>query len=684
MFRGRSRRPPESNRPKKRRLPGELTKREAWKKKVQERADASQKQQEHEESNISSIDAFQSLLGCLNKGHDKEVSSSDDDEVVKEANQQDNRFSKEEIPSESEITEELLISSAEEDDDDEEHSVKDPFVVHFENDYGEKFFNEIKKNPPTTSTDGTLKSLGDYFLKGRDSSLTPMTLDRNLKNLHIKSSLTTNFQAELKNVKEEKLCVDFLSLIGRYPDVLYLKRKYENGDAFRSAYCLHILNHLLKVRQRVLKNNAKFEKARLSKSKADIEIRDQRFTRPRVLILLPFRESARKVVQTLSTLLFGEKFKGQTIQMVRFMNEFSSNEEPRDPTGKKPAEFSQTFEGNIDDSFRIGLAVTKKSLKLYTDFYESDIIISSPLSLRMKVKGDNQDADYDFLSSIEIVILDQSDVFLMQNWEHVIEIMKLINLQPKESRGIDFSRVKMYSLDGLGDLYRQFIVLSATPFNEVISLFHRHSVNFEGRIVFSSDTPLSEASISRVYARCPQVFIRHECKSLMSCADDRFDFFTNHILPEILDEPHVMIYISSYFDFVRLRNYLKKEDVNFLGLCEYTKEGKIAQGRSQFFYGGGTVLYTERLHFYRRFQIKGVRRLIFYQLPSLPYLYPQLCNFLVAQLQGIKFNGDESNFKITSLFCPYDLHRLSAIVGSEKASKMMKNRSKTSFSFSSA
>lgn len=46
-------------------------------------------------------------------------------------------------------------------------------------------------------------------------------------------------------------------------------------------------------------------------------------------------------------------------------------------------DYIKMFDGNTDDCFRIGVQLSKSGLKLYADFYKADILVCSPLGLRL-------------------------------------------------------------------------------------------------------------------------------------------------------------------------------------------------------------------------------------------------------------------------------------------------------------
>lgn len=60
--------------------------------------------------------------------------------------------------------------------------------------------------------------------------------------------------------------------------------------------------------------------------------------------------------------------------------------------------------------------------------------------------------------------------------------MKHINLLPLESHGVDFSRVRMLSLNNWSKYYRQTLLFSALQDPQINSIFNKHCFNYTGQV----------------------------------------------------------------------------------------------------------------------------------------------------------------------------------------------------------
>ncbi|KAK3833733.1 MAG: hypothetical protein JOS17DRAFT_682637 [Linnemannia elongata] len=482
--------------------------------------------------------------------------------------------------------------------------------------------------------------------------------------------------------------------VTEYKDVLFTNRSLQNAKEIRNLYTLHALNHVLKTRDRILKNSGKLQRHQQNPEASAIvpEFRDQGFTRPKVLIILPFKNTVVDVVESLI------KLSGSTQQdnKKRFFDEFGAEDEEVDPRdADRPADFLETFRGNIDDHFRVGIKFTRKTLKLYSDFYSADLILASPLGLKTVIGADgDKKRDFDFLSSVEVVIVDQTDDMLMQNWDHLETVFEHMNMIPKDPHGCDFSRVRNWCLDGRSKYVRQTLMFSNFLTPEINSFFKKFSRNVAGKIKITQ--PYTDGSIVDVVPLVQQNFNRIETRTLAQADEARFQYFISQTLPQLrrsaVTQTHTMIYVPSYFDFVRLRNYFSENKYSFAAICEYTSNANVSRARSSFFHGEVSfLLYTERFHFFRRYNIRGTFHLAFYGLPDHPQFYPEMLNLLAlpaaagnekSRSKHAAATGFEDRaMSCTALFTKYDLLKLQRIVGTERANSMCKQEGRDLFVF---
>ncbi|KAJ7646964.1 digestive organ expansion factor [Roridomyces roridus] len=466
-------------------------------------------------------------------------------------------------------------------------------------------------------------------------------------------------QTELQN--------DLLSLLSSHRDVYLPSTPWEHKKSMREAISLHAINHVTRKRRRVLKNNERLAKADPKASPLE-DVQDQGFTRPSVLILLPFRSSALDWFTALTSHTPPPDF--QVENQSRFMAEYGLSPGMVDKLttaepGTYPRDQVETFKGNVDDNFRVGIKLTRKSIKMFSEFYGCDIIMASPLGLRRSIE---KEKSADYLSSIELLVIDQLEALTMQNWEHVKFVLSHLNKLPKDSHDADFSRIKPWYLDGHAEYLRQSILLSALETPETRSLFNSGLKNIAGKVRAEK-----RWSPVQVPDGIDQNLMHFDCPNPKDEPDKRFNYFTTQVLPLVLrsavQSSSTAVYVPSSFDFIRVQNYFKKHSgVSFAVLSEYSTNQDINRAREAFFSGKKAfLLISERFHFYKRYKIRGIRNFIFYGPPENPGFYTELlaCPFLDDGVEA-------SDVTCRVLYCKYDWFRMERLVGTEAAVELIK------------
>ncbi|KAA3490166.1 digestive organ expansion factor-like protein [Gossypium australe] len=476
----------------------------------------------------------------------------------------------------------------------------------------------------------------------------------------------------------------FFSLCNSYRDILHGEKKpfyhkgLEEDSNIMDAYLMHSLNHIFRTRDLVRKNNAKIDKHQMS-GKEEIlpgdNFLDQGFTRPKILILLPLRSIALRVIERLIQLTPANS-KVNVEHIDRFYKDFGSEEVSSDEEEEqsknaktkkpsKPSDHQSLFKGDTRDDFMIGIKFTRKTIKLYGDFYSSDVIVASPLELMTKFgKAEkNKELDTDYLSSIEVVIIDHADVISLQNWSFLTSVVERLNHIPSKQHGTNVMRIRQWYLDGFARFYRQTIILGYYLNPDMNALFNHHCVNYQGKVKSVRE---HRGVLPKVLSQVRQIYERFDANSIADVDDARLEYFEKKVFPKIKDSDQggIMLFASSYFEFVRLRNFLKSQNASFCLLGDYTNQKDISRARVWFFEGKRKImLYTERIHFYRRYKIRGIRNLIIYSLPERKEFYYEIVNMLEGS----------DDLACTVLFSQYDKLQLERIVGTAPAKRMIKS-----------
>ncbi|MEN2496553.1 MAG: hypothetical protein MHMPM18_001057 [Marteilia pararefringens] len=487
--------------------------------------------------------------------------------------------------------------------------------------------------------------------------------------------IQNNFYNIIEKLDEncnEFIFSEMLSSLTKYNDFAFCRQQLcGNLQSLRLTYMYHIIRHIISAKEEAKNIEKSMSNNHIENSLSSSEspgLKHSGFSRVRALICLPFRNSCLTIVALLIKLLTIDLDKKLRVDnKARFIEEYSpkssyssslSEENFEEIFSKKsPSDYCALFEGNIDDCFQIGIRINRHSLKLYANFEEADLIICSPVALRTI---QDKDVRTLALSSIEVLAIDQADVFFMQNWDHILNLLENINCMPSHPGNTDFSKIYDFYLNNSSKNYRQTIILSQFMFPQLASLINCLK-NYQGLKIFTQNEGefnlLSNFKI-KIYKFIAkdddvpnkrQIFSTDIDDQTILNFDQDIEFFNSNILSKYTSISHTLIFIPEFSDFLQLKHLLSQEKIPFSFLDEYQDEAEIRRQIGRFTSNStNLLLMTGRFFFFSRRRIPAVKHILFFGLPEYPRHFYEICNKLSECEIQVKIVED--NLKLRRYF----------------------------------
>ena len=418
-----------------------------------------------------------------------------------------------------------------------------------------------------------------------------------------------------KRLSAAPVC-DFFQVLSNYIDVL-------SHPADSSASILtHLLNHIYKSKSTISDNDAKPEPPK-----------DQGFTPASVLILVPTLGKAKDLIDYLVSV----HCKGNTKRMTKFSRK----------------KYSEVFNEDFDpsaDAVKFGIVFDDRNLNLFSSFKKSDLILATPMSLRQGLeKGEGFDTG--ILCSVQICAVLGCQELLMQNWDHLEVIFENMNKIPdRDSVNNDLNRIRDEFLDGNSSKYRQLVIESEFITPQIMNLFNKNP-NFrgKGRTVQRFSPPALKTT---------QKFKKFAVGLASEISLKRFEYFSR-VWPTCKEEfrPNSILFVSCYFEFIRVKAWLEENDPGVLCLSEYTSKPDRQRALALWKKGTNQVIcVTERLLHFRPIRLENVGNVLFYEIPNFCEKY---------------FDIVEKAEESLAIYCKFDGFALQRVVGDAQAQKMI-------------